>query len=122
MFERLAMSRWWYPAIAASIAFILLILILIVGSCGRDRASERQAEQTSASGEAANAAGASAVNTAASVAAAEASNDAATRRTVETINESNNPDAVRNAVLDRLCKQESHRLDPACRVRGAGAR
>lgn len=122
MLDKLLTSRWWYPAIAAFVALILLTIILAVGSCGRDRTAEKQAEQTAASGRAANAAGAAAVNTAASVAAGEAASDAETRRTMGEINESHDPDAVRNAVLDRVCKQDSHRLDPACRLRRSGAR
>lgn len=121
MFERFVTSRWWFPAIALFIGIVLLIIILSVGSCGRDRTAERQAEQTTASGQAANAAGAAAVNTVATVAAGEAAVDTETRKTLEIINESSDPVAVRGAVLDRLCKQNSHRLDPACRVRGAGA-
>lgn len=119
---RLLESRYWYPVVGGALALVLLAVILSVGSCGRDKTAERQAEQTAASGQAANIAGANAVNVAASVAADEIAADARTRQTMETINESRDPDAVRNAVLDRVCKQDSHRLDPACRLRGAGAR
>lgn len=119
---RLLESRYWYPVVSGALALVLLAVILSVGSCGRDKTAERQAEQTAASGQAANTAGAAAVNTAASVAAGEAASDAETRRTMGVINESSDPDAVRNAVLERVCKQDSHRLDPACRLRGAGAR
>lgn len=119
---RLLESRYWYPVVGGALVLVLFAVILTVGSCGRDKTAERQAEQTAASGQAANAAGANAVNVAASVAVDEIAADAATRQTMETINESRDPDAVRNAVLDRLCQQPAHRLDPACSVRRSGAR
>jgi hypothetical protein len=108
-------SRWWYPAIGLVVALVLLAVILSVGSCGRRSAP--QIAQSAAGAQAANAAGAAAVQTASSVAAAEASSDEATRLTVKEIDNAQNPDDVRRAVLDRLCKQPSHRLDAACRVR-----
>jgi len=109
--------RVWYSTIAAACALVLLVLILSVGKCGRDRTAERQAEQTSRSGAAAAQAGAEAVQIVTSQAAGEAAADRDTAQTVGVIHEATDADAVRRAVLERLCKQDSHRLDPACRVR-----
>jgi len=116
----IAGSKYHYALIAGIIVLLLATVILGVGSCGRRDTS--QIEQSAASAEAANAAGAAAVNTAASVAADEIVSDARTRQTVKEIDNAETPDAVRSAVLGRLCGQETHRLDPACRVRRASTR
>lgn len=121
MFDRLiswiATTKYYYAAIASVILVVLLMLILAVGSCGRDRTKEKQVEQSAASANAASDAGANAVQVAASVAAKEATADEATRVTVREIEGAETADDIRSAVIDRLCKQPSHRLDPACRVR-----
>jgi hypothetical protein len=124
MFDRvllwIAGSKYHYVLIAGIIMLLLVTIVIGVGSCGRRDTS--QIEQSAASAEAANSAGAAAVNTAASVAADEIAADARTRQTIKEIDNAQTPDAVRSAVLDRLCGQETHLLDPACRVRRAGAR
>lgn len=109
--------RVWYSVIAGACALVLLGLILSVGKCGRDRTAERQAEQTTRSGQAASQAGSAAVQIVATTAAGEAATDRDTAQTVGVIHEAPDADAVRRAVLDRLCKQDAHRLDAACRVR-----
>lgn len=114
---RLANSRFHLVIIAALILAVLLTIIIGVGSCGRDRTAEKQAEQTVASGQAASAAGANAVNVTNDVAASEAALDTSARATGEQIRNAKDADAIRRAVIDSLCKQDAHRFDPACRVR-----
>lgn len=109
---------------AAKPVFYGLIVLLIFGvgfglaKCtGRDDTAQRQAEQTTASGEAIADAAKDAVGTITNRAVTEDDIDRATDQAMKDIGNAADPDSVRDAVLDGVCGQTSHRNDPACAVR-----
>lgn len=109
---------------AAKPVLIGLVVLLIFGvgfglaKCtGGDDTAQRQAEQTTASGEAIADAAKDAVETITNRTVTEADIDRATDQAIRNIEHATDPDSVRDAVLDGVCGQPSHRNDPACKVR-----
>lgn len=98
---------------------LLALAILSIGYCAlhhRDNTAQKQAEQTSRSGEATSNAAAAAIATIGNRTATDADIDAATANATKGIDNAQNLDDVRGAVLVGVCGQASHRNDPACRV------
>lgn len=121
------MIGWLIPLVgerAAKPVFIGLVVLLIFGvgfglaKCsGRDDTAQRQAEQTSASGDAIANAAQDAVQTITNRTVTDRDVDQATDEAMKDIGNAVDPDSVRDAVLDGVCGQASHRNDPACKVR-----
>lgn len=106
------------PVLYVLAVLIALGLVFTLARCTRpDNAVVEQATQTTRSGEAiANAAGA-AVLTIDNRAVTERDIDTATAVITENIDNAQNYDAVRAAVVAGVCRQASHRNDPACAMR-----
>lgn len=117
-FARFVGQRFALPAFLVSAVIALsLLATLIIRLWPVDHTAERQAEQTTRSGQAVANAGAAAVAVVSTTAASEKAIDSAVNQTAKEIRNAQSPAAVRSAVVASLCKQDSHRLDPACRVR-----
>jgi hypothetical protein len=102
---------------AIIVLFVLIVLIGLAKCGGVDRTAERQAEQTTRSGDASANAASAAIDTIENRHDADTTGDAAVAATQGTIDNAQNPDDVRSAVLDGVCAKASHRNDPACPVR-----
>lgn len=107
-------NRW--IALGAFVALLFGVTLLLT-QCGGNDDAAKQAQQTSKSGAAINAAASDAVNTITNRNATEDTIDQGLAAATEAIHNAKDTDTVRNAVLDSVCKQASHRNDPACRVR-----
>lgn len=118
------LERFGVPASLARyviIGVIVLILVLILftafqcqGWRGRS-AVEAQARQTTASGEAIGKAGSNAVNVATDRALDDAKIDDDVSTAQERIDNAQNPDDVRNAVVDAMCVRDPSRRECAAR-------
>lgn len=111
------------PKLARPVAFgllaaLVLLMIFVVVRCQpRDTTAQQQAQQTTRSSDAIADAASGAIATIENRTITDADIDAATDAAVEDIANAQDPVAVRSAVLDRVCRQASHRNDPACAVR-----
>ncbi len=114
---RLGASRYWYPALGGVLALLLFGLIMTVKACGVDRTAERQAEQTTKSGQAITAAASDAIQIIGDRAASDKTIDAAVNDATKGIHDAKSVDDIRRAVIDGVCGQAAHRNDPACRMR-----
>ena len=97
-------------------SLIIIGAMFILQQCARER-DLPQVTQTELSGDAMANAAQSAVETIGNYNQAERETDVATANTQGTISHAQSPDAIRDAVLDGLCRSSSHRNDPACKVR-----
>ena len=109
------------PKFAKPLLFGLAALLLLgvgfgLSRCGSN-AAQKQAEQTTASGEAVASAAAEAIEIIGNRTVTEADIDLAVGHVQEEIKNAPDPDTIRSTVIAGLCKQASHRNDPACAVR-----
>ena len=109
---------------AAKPVLIGVVILLLFGAgftlakcTGGNDGEAEQAEQTSRSSEAMANAAQNAIERIDNRTVTEDAIDAATANALEEINNASNPDDMRNAVLDGVCGQSSHRNDPACKMR-----
>ena len=106
------------PMMFMVLAALLIFGLLMLSHCGRsDDAAQQQAAQTTRSGEAVANAAQAAIEVIGERAATEKTVDQATAIAVKGVEDAQDPDAVRAVVVASLCRQASHRLDPACAVR-----
>lgn len=106
------------PVFFGLIGVVIVACAIMLAKCsGRDRTAERQAEQTTRSGDAYANASNAAIGTIERRHDTDAAGDSGVAETQRTIDNAQDPDAVRNAVIDRVCRSASHRHDPACPVR-----
>lgn len=120
MIETFVASRFFRPTIAAGLVIFIGVLILITAKCGRiDHTAERQAEQTTRSGEAITAAATDAIQIIGDRAASDRTVDDAVTTAMKGIDDAKSVDDIRRAVVSSLCQQAAHSGDPACRVRQA---
>lgn len=104
--------------IAGAVLFVgVLVLVLSLTHCGDNREAAEQAKQTNRSGEAITAAASDAIETIGDRVATEKNIDDAVTDAQKDIADVQDPNVIRNIVIDGVCKQNSHRHDPACRVR-----
>jgi hypothetical protein len=99
------------------VAFIAVVSFTLAKCTGGDDTAELQAEQTTRSGDAIANAAENAVEVVTKSAATDQTIDRSTAVAQKEIDNAQTPLAVRNAVLDGVCKQKSHRNDPACALR-----
>ena len=101
---------------------ILLALLIAFGfgKCS-DRSDDitKQIEASNAATEAFGDAAADAANRVGDRTATDATIDAAVEQVKDKIGEAKTDTAIRDAVLDSLCRKPSHRDDPACAMRQA---
>ena len=111
------------PVLFGAFALLLIIATLIVTkSCSNDRAVQEQADQTNRSGEAIADAAQSAIATIGNRTATDKVVDQAVATAQGNIDNAQDANAVRNAVLDSVCGSPAHRNDPACSMRGPDPR
>ena len=106
----------WFVFGGIALAGVILLIIFGPGACSNRQAVE-QARQTTRSGEAISNAAAEAIADIGNTTANESVIDEAVANTQEGIANAQDPAAVRAAVVQRLCADPRHRLDPACRMR-----
>lgn len=95
----------------------LLAIVFFLGRCsGGDDSAQQQAQQTTRSSEALAGAAKDAISTLEGRVVTERAIDAAVAEATQEIHDAKDADAVRDAVLARLCQQASHSHDPACQV------
>lgn len=108
---------------AKPVFFALMVVILLgggftVAKCtGGNRQAEKQAEQTNRSGEAISAAASDAIDTITGRTVTDQTVDQAVDQATKEIGNAQDTDSVRSIVVASVCSQQSHRNDPACRVR-----
>lgn len=102
----------------AGIVLLAVLIALLFGRCS-DRSSdiEEQIKQSNASSEAFGEAAENAANLIGDRFATESDIDNAVEQVKDQIGNAKSPTAIRDAVLDSLCRKPSHRDDPACAVR-----
>lgn len=108
------LSRAFKPVLGIVAVIAILGLVFALGRCSGDDGAAEQANQTNRSADAVAGAAEAAVETIGERQATEKTIDAAVAAAVMEIGNAENVDDVRNAVLDGLCGQNSHRNDPAC--------
>lgn len=104
------------------LVFIIWGVILAVTYNWRKPDPKHQANQTTASAEAIASAATNAVDTVTSRMTADQEIDAATALALKDIENAQDADAVRAAVISAVCLRDSHRNDPACQLRPADPR
>ena len=114
---RIVGPKFAMPVLIGLVALLLIGSGFGVARCSRDTTAERQAEQTNASGEAVANAAANAIAVIGKRAVTENDVDVAVGQIQEEIINAPDPDTIRSAVIAGLCQQDSHRLDPACKLR-----
>lgn len=99
---------------------LILLAVLIAFGLGKcsDRSDdiEEQIKQSNANAEAFGDAAEDAANRIGDRAATESTIDNAVEQVKDKIGNAKSPTAIRNAVLDSLCRKPSHSDDPACAV------
>lgn len=105
------------PVFFAGCAILIAIIAFTLAKCSEDHTAERQAEQTTKSGEAFANSATTAIEIIGNRTVTDATVDQAVADTQRNINDAENPDLLRGAVIDRVCRSPSHRSDPACAVR-----
>jgi hypothetical protein len=116
------LTRMFSPKLAVPVLAGLVIVVMVVAglairSCTRDNTAQRQAEQTTASGDAYANAAENAIDTIGNRVVTERDIDNAINNVQQEILNAQDPAAIRSAVLDSVCRSPSHRNDPACAVR-----
>lgn len=110
-------SKAFKPVLGIAAVLIVLGLVYMLGRCSGDNDDvEAQAEQTNRSGEAIADAAKMAIDKVEDRVATEKSIDAAVAATTTEIENAQDVDAIRSAVIAGVCKQAAHRNDPACIV------
>lgn len=106
------------PLFYGGIILLVLLIAFGVGKCS-DRSDDiaKQIEQSNATSEAFGDAAEDAANRVGDRTATDATIDAAVEQVKDKIGEAKTDTAVRNAVLDSLCRKPSHSDDPACTMR-----
>ncbi len=101
----------------AGIIFLALLIAFLFGKCS-DRSPDiaKQVEQSNSSAEAFGDAAEDAANMIGDRFATETDIDNAVEQVKDDIGNAKSPAAIRDAVLDSLCRKPSHRDDPACAV------
>lgn len=92
-----------------------LTIVMLVSQCSRPKAGDvaKQANRSAAAyGEAVG----NAVNTIDNRYVIESDMNEAVKQVKGEIGDAKSPSAIRNAILDSLCKKPAHRDDPACAV------
>jgi|SRR5882757_8819174 len=106
------------PMLFTVIAVLIAIIVFTLAKCtGGDNTAQQQATQTTRSGDAMANSASSAIGTVENRHDADATGDAAVAATQGNIDNAQNPDDLRGAVLNGVCRKTSHRNDPACKVR-----
>lgn len=101
--------------IGALVLVLIVCAILMLSHCGgSDTDIAKQAEQTTKSGEAIQAAASDAIDTIGDRVATEHNIDQAVTDAQRQIDTATDPETVRSIVVASVCKQASHRNDPAC--------
>lgn len=104
------------------LVFMIWGVILLVAHDWRKPDPKHQADQTAASAEAIASAATNAVNTVTGRMTADQEIDAATALALKEIDNAQDIDAVRAAVISAVCLRDSHRHDPACQLRPSDPR
>lgn len=104
-----------YIRIVAAACLFIAAMVLINRCTSGD--GGKQAAQSAATAEALGNAAQATIQRVGDRVATEEEIDRTTARTMEEIGNAQDPDAIRAAVLDRLCAKASHRTDPACTMR-----
>ena len=109
------------PVWIGAAVLALLGSVFVLGRCSAGDGSDagEQARQTTRSGEAIAGAAQDAISTLEGREATEKEIDRAVADATKEIDNAKDAAAVRDAVLDALCVQDSHRDDPACVMRAA---
>lgn len=111
------LSRAFKPMIGIVAVIALLGLVFALGRCsGGDDVAVQQAEQTSRSGAAITNAAQAAIATIGNRTVTENSVDDAVGEAITEINNADDINAIRDAVLISVCGQPQHSRDSACRV------
>lgn len=106
------------PAFFVLMAIVLGGALFLLGRCKGDNDEVvAQIEQTNRSGEAIANAAEMAIEKLDDRTVTDAAVDQAVASTVQEIGRAESADAVRDAVIDGLCREPQHRNDPACAVR-----
>lgn len=109
-------ERFARPVFYGLIVAAIFVAGFTVARCTK-RPDTSQAEQTSKSGDAIANAAASAIETIGNRTVSDVAVDRATVQATKGIDDAQDVDAVRRAVLDGVCNQAAHSRDPACAVR-----
>lgn len=110
---RLVGERFAKPVVWALLIGLVLLAVFALGRCGGDDPTP-QVEQGNRSSEAVADAAQDAISTLEDRVATEQAIDRAVAAAVVKIDDAVTPDAVRDAVLESICGEASHRNDPAC--------
>lgn len=108
------------PLFYGGIILLLLLIVFGLGKCS-DRNDDivKQIEQSNATSEAFGDAAEDAANRVGDRTANDATVDAAVEQVKDQIGNAKTDTAIRDAVLDSLCRKPSHSDDPACTMREA---
>lgn len=115
---KLVGERFAKPAVYIVLALLIVGVIFMLGRCSKDDYKddyEAQIEQTTASNNATVEAAQTAVQTLQNRTATEDAIDQAVEEAVKEIGDAADAAEVEAAVIATVCKQQSHRNDPACR-------
>lgn len=106
------------PLFYGGIILIALIIAFTLGRCGKeDDTVQKQIDQSNANAEAFGEAVEGAVDIIDNRNINDATVDNAVEQVKDKIGNAKSPVAIRDAVLDSLCRKPSHRDDPACTMR-----
>ena len=118
-FARLVGAKFALPAAFASAFTVgLLVLALVLIIIPDDSDEKDQVDQTTASAEAVSKSAAEAIKAIEAQGELSDSVNEAVKNVSEVIDDAENPDAVRDAVIGGLCARAFFSDDPACQLRG----
>ena len=117
----LELARRLAPLLLAALLAVL-VLVILPGSCRRERSAEATARVEQGAARAASDSGRDAVETVGRAAARREAGEAITRTNDKEIRNAQGADAnvaiaVRDAGIDGLCRRDAYRDEPRCRLR-----